>query len=66
VPCVLTIFFVFIFFKHVSYTFAKYSDFCENENICYNSNMTNETEYSGNNCCAECTCIHPHKSTPVE
>ena len=32
-PCVLTIFFVFIFFMYVSYKAEKYSDFGENENI---------------------------------
>lgn len=44
----LTIFFVFFFYLCVSYTFTKYSDFCENENIFrfwgYNKRVRNHIE----------------------
>jgi hypothetical protein len=33
--------------------------------LCYNEHMTEDT-YTGNNCCAECTCTNSHKSKPVE
>jgi hypothetical protein len=70
---VLTIFFVFISCIRVSYKATKYSDFDKNEifqifrgmdqQLCYNKFMT-EKEYDGPNCCAGCTCVHGHSSTP--